>query len=191
MVPFWHEFRSNYPPPALVIMPTFTPRVNVPAFFSLTMESSKAGADEKDPGKLSGYIDPKHNLTMRGQVVARLDAPLAHPLVRREKLVAAALGDASMPQRAWLAREPCDGSVESLARSIATKIGVPGALRGSRKGHRSGLAWAQTERACRTEPGGCRWCVPAVRFPLGRSSWIHASRAVGVARACAGRDAPQ
>ena len=69
MVPFWYPFKSNYPPPALVIMPTFTPRVNVPAFFSLTIESSKAGADEKDPAKLSGYIDPKHNLTMRGQVV--------------------------------------------------------------------------------------------------------------------------
>jgi hypothetical protein len=70
MEPFWHEFRSNYPPPALVVMPTFTPRVNVPAFFSLTAESSKVEADPlKDPGKYSGYINPTHNLSMRGLVV--------------------------------------------------------------------------------------------------------------------------
>lgn len=70
MEPFWYEFRSSYPEPALVIKPTFTPRVNVPAFFSLTADSSRAQADDKDPGKYSGYIDPTHNLTMRGLVVA-------------------------------------------------------------------------------------------------------------------------
>ncbi|TDW76350.1 hypothetical protein [Kribbella pratensis] len=70
MAPFWHEFRSSYPPPALVVMPTFTPRVNVPAFFSLTAESSKVEADpNKDPGAYSGYINPTHNLSMRGLVV--------------------------------------------------------------------------------------------------------------------------
>ncbi|MEV0285149.1 MULTISPECIES: hypothetical protein [unclassified Kribbella] len=67
MAYFWREFRSSYPEPALVIMPTFTPRVNVPAFFSLTRESSRA---EAAVGALSGYINPTHNLTMRGLVVA-------------------------------------------------------------------------------------------------------------------------
>ena len=70
MEPFWHDFRSDYPPPALVVMPTFTPRVNVPAFFSLTPKSSKVEADKQtNPGEYSGYIDPRHNLTMRGLVV--------------------------------------------------------------------------------------------------------------------------
>jgi hypothetical protein len=53
-----------------VVKPTFTPRVNVPAFFSLTRESSRSEADDRDPGKYSGYINPTHNLTMRGLVVA-------------------------------------------------------------------------------------------------------------------------
>jgi hypothetical protein len=63
---FWLQFKSNYPAPALVVMPTFTPRVNVPAFFSLTRESSQQYVTT---GALSGYYDPKHNLTMRGMVV--------------------------------------------------------------------------------------------------------------------------
>ncbi|WP_433157514.1 hypothetical protein [Kribbella sp. CA-247076] len=63
---FWYTFRSTYPAPALVVKPTFTPRVNVPAFFSLTKESSE---QLKTTGELSGYFDPTHNLTMRGMVV--------------------------------------------------------------------------------------------------------------------------
>ncbi|HEY9338475.1 MAG TPA: hypothetical protein VIQ79_28780 [Kribbella sp.] len=68
MNPFWYSFRTTYPTPALVVKPTFTPRVNVPAFFSLTAESSQVQADEADPGRFSGYIDPTHNLTMRALV---------------------------------------------------------------------------------------------------------------------------
>ncbi len=63
---FWMKFKSTYPTPALVVKPTFTPRVNVPAFFSLTKESSE---QYKNTGELSGYYDPQHNLTMRGMVV--------------------------------------------------------------------------------------------------------------------------
>jgi hypothetical protein len=69
MQPFWHEFRSSYPPPALVVKPTFTPRVNIPAYFSLTADSSRVLADRSNPGAYSGYIDPRHNLTMRALVV--------------------------------------------------------------------------------------------------------------------------
>ncbi|MFF0341146.1 hypothetical protein [Kribbella sp. NPDC004875] len=66
MEPFWYYFQTNYPPPALVVKPTFTPRVNIPAFFSLTAESSMAY--ELD-GTQSSYYSPGHNLTMRGMVV--------------------------------------------------------------------------------------------------------------------------
>lgn len=65
MEQFWRHFQTNYPPPALVVKPTFTPRVNVPAFFSLTVESSQAY--ELD-GRQSSYYSPGHNLTMRGMV---------------------------------------------------------------------------------------------------------------------------
>ncbi|MEU8221684.1 hypothetical protein [Kribbella sp. NPDC048915] len=66
MQQFWWRFQSTYPSPALQIMPTYTPRVNVPAFFTLTPESSMV---LKQTGDLSGYYDPTHNLTMRGMVV--------------------------------------------------------------------------------------------------------------------------
>jgi hypothetical protein len=67
MEQFWRHFQTNYPPPALVVKPTFTPRVNVPAFFSLTVESSHA-VDNRS-GLQSSYYGPRHNLTMRGLVV--------------------------------------------------------------------------------------------------------------------------
>ena len=69
---FWWQFDDTYPDPALQIMPTYTPRVNVPAYFSLTRASSfilKNTAPDNDPAKLnSGFYDPTHNLTMRGLV---------------------------------------------------------------------------------------------------------------------------
>jgi hypothetical protein len=72
MQQFWWQFESTYPDPALQIMPTYTPRVNVPAFFSLTRDSSyilKNTDPDNDPTKLnSGFFDPRHNLTMRGLV---------------------------------------------------------------------------------------------------------------------------
>jgi hypothetical protein len=37
---FWNEWHSTYPSPVLVIKPTYTPRVNVPAYFSLTRDSA-------------------------------------------------------------------------------------------------------------------------------------------------------
>jgi len=66
MQQFWWRFESSYPVPALQIMPTYTPRVNVPAYFTLTPESSMV---LKQTGDLSGYYDPTHNLTMRGMVI--------------------------------------------------------------------------------------------------------------------------
>ncbi|MGW1342173.1 hypothetical protein ACWCOV_14100 [Kribbella sp. NPDC002412] len=71
MEQFWWRFDSQYPDPILQVKPTFTPRVNVPAYFSLTAESSMVlnnditKGDELD----SGFFDPTHNLTMRGMVV--------------------------------------------------------------------------------------------------------------------------
>ncbi|MEV6888638.1 hypothetical protein [Kribbella sp. NPDC051137] len=66
MKQFWYEFKSSYPEPALQIMPTYTPRVNVPAYFTLTPLSSEIY--EVD-GTTSSYFSPGHNLTMRGMVV--------------------------------------------------------------------------------------------------------------------------
>ena len=73
MSQFWWPFKSTYPAPALQIMPTYTPRVNIPAYFTLTPDSSmavKSDTEKYTPEEmLSGYFDPKHNLTMRGMVV--------------------------------------------------------------------------------------------------------------------------
>ncbi|HWD81830.1 MAG TPA: hypothetical protein VG497_23200 [Kribbella sp.] len=63
---FWYRFQTNYPDPALQIMPTFTPRVNVPAYFTLTHDSSEVYETD---GTTSSYYSPGHNLTMRGMVV--------------------------------------------------------------------------------------------------------------------------
>lgn len=72
MAQFWHPFKSTYPEPALQIMPTYTPRVNVPAYFTLTPDSSMATAQD---GSQSGYYNPGRNLTMRGMVVQLLIDP--------------------------------------------------------------------------------------------------------------------
>ncbi|MEV8371252.1 hypothetical protein AB0P21_00845 [Kribbella sp. NPDC056861] len=73
---FWREFGSIYPPPALQIKPTYTPRVNVPAYFSLTRESSMVLQNTGDPGAMdSAYYDATHNLTMRGLVTELLVDP--------------------------------------------------------------------------------------------------------------------
>ena len=67
---FWNEFKEGYPPPVLLVNPTFTPRVNVPAYFALTPESSyilKNGPVDPD----SIYYGGGHNLTMQG-IVSRL-----------------------------------------------------------------------------------------------------------------------
>ncbi|WP_460662077.1 hypothetical protein [Kribbella swartbergensis] len=71
MEQFWWRFDSQYPPPVLQVKPTFTPRVNVPAYFSLTADSSLVLKNDprKDPELDSGFFDPTHNLTMRGMVV--------------------------------------------------------------------------------------------------------------------------
>lgn len=37
---FWNKFESSYPAPELIVKPTYTPRVNVPAYFALTAASS-------------------------------------------------------------------------------------------------------------------------------------------------------
>jgi hypothetical protein len=71
MKQFWWQFEGNYPPPELVIMPTFTPRVNVPAYFSLTRDSSLVVKEKVAPDELlSGLYDESHNLSMRGLVAA-------------------------------------------------------------------------------------------------------------------------
>ncbi|MEU4606076.1 hypothetical protein AB0F43_24070 [Kribbella sp. NPDC023972] len=73
---FWWRFESQYPDPALQVKPTYTPRVNVPAYFSLTAESSLVLQNDPAKGELdSGFYDPTHNLTMRGMVVQMLVDP--------------------------------------------------------------------------------------------------------------------
>ncbi|NEA37241.1 hypothetical protein [Streptomyces sp. SID13031] len=76
MAEFWATFASTYPAPALQVMPTYTPRVNVPAYFSLTRESSLVLEDDPEKGDLdSAYFDPSHNLTMRGLVSSMIVDP--------------------------------------------------------------------------------------------------------------------
>jgi hypothetical protein len=41
MDPFWDSFAGTYPAPVLNIAPTYIPRVNSPAFFSLGMDTTK------------------------------------------------------------------------------------------------------------------------------------------------------
>jgi hypothetical protein len=72
MEQFWYRFKATYLPPALQIMPTYTPRVNVPAFFTLTPESSIMYVQD---GTQSAYFNPGRNLTMRGMVVEMVIDP--------------------------------------------------------------------------------------------------------------------
>jgi hypothetical protein len=46
MDPFWNRFGSTYPAPVLLINPTYTPRVNVPAYFALAPASAAVFLDE-------------------------------------------------------------------------------------------------------------------------------------------------
>jgi hypothetical protein len=73
MAQFWRPFKGVYPPPALQVMPTYTPRVNVPAFFTLTPDSSTVTTDNS--GSLSGLYDDRHNLSMRGMIVEMVVDP--------------------------------------------------------------------------------------------------------------------
>jgi hypothetical protein len=66
---FWTFFDESYPAPALQIDPTYTPRVNIPAYFTLTRESSYilknfGNIADRD---IANYA-PGERLTMRGLV---------------------------------------------------------------------------------------------------------------------------
>jgi hypothetical protein len=69
---FWHSFDESYPDPVLQVNPTYIPRVNVPAFFSLTRDSSYIQKNEPVEGADvdSIYYGDGHNLTMRGVVAS-------------------------------------------------------------------------------------------------------------------------
>jgi hypothetical protein len=66
---FWTYFDEAYPDPVLMVKPTYTPRVNVPAYFALAPETSYVlknygAADTRD---LANY-GPGQRLTMRAMV---------------------------------------------------------------------------------------------------------------------------
>lgn len=64
---FWNQFHEGYPAPALVVSPTYTPRVNVPAYFALTPETSHLLKNTSvNPNSI--YYGKGHNLTMQGLV---------------------------------------------------------------------------------------------------------------------------
>jgi hypothetical protein len=66
---FWTYFDESYPDPVLLVKPTYTPRVNVPAYFALTHDSSYV---LKNFGNLAdrdiAYYGPGERLTMRAVV---------------------------------------------------------------------------------------------------------------------------
>jgi len=64
---FWTFFDESYPAPALQIDPTYTPRVNVPAYFTLTQESSYILKNFGTDLDIANY-GPGQRLTMRGLV---------------------------------------------------------------------------------------------------------------------------
>ncbi|TCN37977.1 hypothetical protein EV644_110111 [Kribbella orskensis] len=65
---FWRKFNNTYPAPALQVKPTYTPRVNVPAYFSLTRDSSFMQRNEIGNNPYSAYWYGNRNLTMRAMV---------------------------------------------------------------------------------------------------------------------------
>jgi len=71
---FWASFHETYPAPALVIKPTYTPRVNVPTYFSLTSESSLVFKETSERTLYYGAPGPGAYtfLTMRA-VVTRME----------------------------------------------------------------------------------------------------------------------
>jgi hypothetical protein len=73
---FWKQFSSTYPAPALQVRPTYIPRVNIPAYFSLTRDSSMILKNQQgDPELDSALYNESHNLTMRGLVTEMMVDP--------------------------------------------------------------------------------------------------------------------
>ncbi|GAA0617275.1 hypothetical protein HPO96_12500 [Kribbella sandramycini] len=69
MSEFWDEFHNQYPAPILQVKPTYTPRVNVPAYFSLTPDSSYILYNQSNPETAQDlYWGGSHDLVMRGLV---------------------------------------------------------------------------------------------------------------------------
>ena len=64
---FWNEFHQGYPDPALVVSPTYIPRVNVPAYFALTPETGYVVKNSPVDNQSIYYAD-NHNLIMQGLV---------------------------------------------------------------------------------------------------------------------------
>lgn len=67
---FWNQFQEGYPEPVLLVNPTAVPRVNVPTFFSMPVESAyilkNSASQSSDPDSI--YYGDGHNLTMRGVI---------------------------------------------------------------------------------------------------------------------------
>ncbi|TWD84371.1 hypothetical protein FB561_5558 [Kribbella amoyensis] len=61
---FWTTFEQGYPPPVLQVNPTYTPRVNVPAYFDLTPDSAYVLKESN----IALFRAGGDNLTMRGVV---------------------------------------------------------------------------------------------------------------------------
>jgi hypothetical protein len=68
---FWTSFSQGYPDPVLVVNPTFTPRVNVPAYFDLSPDSAYILKNTNIARYGTTSQGTSDNLTMRG-VVGRL-----------------------------------------------------------------------------------------------------------------------
>lgn len=64
MQTFWNFFYKAYPTPILVVKPTYIPRVNSPAFFSLGLDTTK------NPPEQSAYTEVKKDLWNGEQQVA-------------------------------------------------------------------------------------------------------------------------
>ncbi|TDU86498.1 hypothetical protein EV138_0007 [Kribbella voronezhensis] len=64
---FWTYFDESYPDPVLQVNPTYTPRVNIPAYFTLTPESSYVLKNFGTDLDIANYA-PGERLTMRALV---------------------------------------------------------------------------------------------------------------------------
>jgi hypothetical protein len=67
METFWTRFDEGYPDPVLQVNPTFTPRVNIPAYFDLAPDSAYIQKESK----FAVFALGRDHLTMRG-VVGRI-----------------------------------------------------------------------------------------------------------------------
>jgi hypothetical protein len=66
---FWTYFDESYPDPILLVKPTYTPRVNVPAYFALAPETSYVLKNFGNAADLDiAYYGPGQRLTMRAVV---------------------------------------------------------------------------------------------------------------------------